>query len=70
MRATFERLVLENPRLATAVLAVLELVAEADRRRAIRLIEAASTIVLASPRRTPERSKRSVKTVPARDPAS
>lgn len=48
-------LVLENPRLATAVLVVLEIVAGADRRRKMRLIEAASRVVLASPRRTPER---------------
>jgi hypothetical protein len=52
MRAAFRDLVRQNPRLATAVLAVLEIVAGADRRRAMRLIEAVSTAVLASPERS------------------
>jgi hypothetical protein len=53
LRTTFNRLVRENPQLAGAVLAVLNLIAGADRRRAMQLVEAVSTIVLASPTRAP-----------------
>ena len=53
VRAAFDRLVRENPRLARAVLSVLEIVASADRQRAIYLVEALSAVVVASPRRAP-----------------
>lgn len=53
MRATFARLVSQNPRLATAVLAVLKLIASANRQRAMQLIEAVSAVVVASPARVP-----------------
>ena len=49
MLATFGDLVRENPRLAAAVLAVLEIIAEAGRPRAIRLVEAVSMVVHAIP---------------------
>jgi hypothetical protein len=51
MRATFARLVAQNPGLASAVLAVLEIVASVDRPRAMELIEAVSAVVLHSPKR-------------------
>jgi len=54
MRATFEQLVLENPGLASAVLRALRIIAGADRRRAMLLIEAVSAIVLRGPKTTPE----------------
>lgn len=44
MRAAFENLVRRNPRVAHAVLTILELVAESD-RRALRLVEAIARIV-------------------------
>ena len=52
-RAMFDRLALQNPRLATAVLAVLKILAGANRQRAMQLIEAVSAIVMASPRKAP-----------------
>jgi len=45
MRAAFRDLVRLNPRAASAVLDVLEIVASASRRRSMRLVEAASTLV-------------------------
>jgi hypothetical protein len=54
MRATFEQLVLENPGLASAVLRALRVIAGADRRRAMLLIEAVSAIVVRSPKTAPE----------------
>jgi hypothetical protein len=53
MCATFERLVLENPLLASAVLRALKGIAGADRRRAMQLIEVASAIVVSSPTGSP-----------------
>ena len=53
MRATFERLVLENPRLAYAVLEVLRIIASVNRKRAMELIEAMSAIAVHSPSREP-----------------
>jgi hypothetical protein len=53
MRATFDRLVSQNPRLATAVLAVLKRIASANRQHAMQLIEAVSAIVISSPARVP-----------------
>lgn len=53
MLAAFGHLVRENPRRAAAVLAVLEIVAEAGRSRAIHLVEAVSAVVVASPERAP-----------------
>lgn len=53
LRATFARLAVENPRLASAVLAVLKLIAGANRSRAMQLVEAVSAIVLASPASAP-----------------
>jgi hypothetical protein len=52
-RATFDRLALQNPRLATAVLAVLKIIADVNRQRAMQLIEAVSTIVMVSPSKAP-----------------
>jgi hypothetical protein len=54
MRGMFDRLVLENPRLADAALTALKIIASANRRRAMQLIEAVSTIVMASPRKAPD----------------
>ena len=54
MRATFEQLVLENPRLAGAVLRALRVIAGADRRRAMLLIEAVSAVIVHSPKTAPE----------------
>ena len=53
LRATFARLAVENPRLAGAVLVALKIIAGANRRRAAQLVEAVSTIVVASPARAP-----------------
>ena len=57
-RATFDRLVLQNPRLATAVVAILKIIADANRQRAMQLIEAVSTIVMVSPSKAPGGSPR------------
>ena len=53
LHATFERLAVENPRLASAVLRALQVIADADRPRALLLIEAVSAIVANSPKRAP-----------------
>lgn len=53
LRTTFARLAVENPRLASAVLRALQVIAVADRRRAMQLVEAASTIVSSSPTKAP-----------------
>jgi hypothetical protein len=53
VRAAFDRLVRGNPRLARAVLSVLEIVASSDRQRAMQLVEAVSAVVLACPERAP-----------------
>lgn len=45
MRAAFRDLVRLNPRAASATLDVLEIVANSNRRRSMRLVEAASTLV-------------------------
>ena len=45
MRAAFRDLVRLNPRAASATLDVLEIVAHSKRRRAMRLVEAASVLV-------------------------
>ena len=52
-RATFDRLVVQNPRLATAVLTVLKIIASVNRQRAMQLIEAVSTVVMVSPSKAP-----------------
>lgn len=45
MRDAFRALVKQNPRAASATLDVLQIVASSDRQRAVRLVEAASTVV-------------------------
>ena len=45
MRGAFRDLVRQNPRAASAVLDVLEIVAHSNRRRAMSLVEAASMLV-------------------------
>jgi hypothetical protein len=45
MRAAFRDLVRLNPRAASATLDVLQIVANANRSRAMRLVEAVSTVV-------------------------
>ena len=45
MRAAFRDLVRQNPRAASATLDVLEIVASANRRRAMKLVEAVSAVV-------------------------
>ena len=53
LRATFEHLALENPPLASAVLRALGVIAGADRRQVMLLIEALSAIVVHSPKTAP-----------------
>jgi hypothetical protein len=69
MRATFDSLVLQNPRLATATLAVLKIIAGSNRRRAMQLIEAMSAVVIASPTRVPGPEGRDPRWALARDRA-
>ena len=45
MRAAFRDLVAQNPRAASAALDILEIVASANRRRAMQFVEAVSTVV-------------------------
>ena len=49
----FERLVRENPQLASAVLRALGVIAGADRRQVMLLIEAVSAVVVHSPKTAP-----------------
>lgn len=54
LSAVLERLARENPTLASAVLRALGVIAGADRRQAMLLIEAVSAIVLHSPKTAPD----------------